>query len=112
MPRGTPIKEQKTEGVAAKNPVVEENLTAGTQANVETSVKQDMKKNVEISAKNNSGLPFNMKNGLVSVCSKTRSLKSITAKTGKVIQFDKDGNATVELEDALYLKGCNGFEFK
>lgn len=121
MTKGTP-KGQK-EGATTKS-VVKENLTTGNDAQPveessketstvkENSTAETKQKEENTSKEKNNGMPFEIKDGLVTVISKTRAEKSITAKTGKVIQFDKDGKASVELEDALYLKECPGFEFK
>ena len=51
-------------------------------------------------------------NGRVAIVSKARAGKKIIAKTGEVVEFDKDGKASVRAEDAVYLAACAGFEFE
>ena len=62
--------------------------------------------------KSDGGLPFTAKDGRVAIASKARAGKKIIAKTGDVIEFDKDGKASVRAEDAVYLAACAGFEFE
>ena len=57
-------------------------------------------------------LPFEVKDGMVEVVSVKRAGKSVYATTGNLITFDKDGNATVLLADALHFLNVPGFEFK
>jgi hypothetical protein len=47
--------------------------------------------------------------GKVAVVSKRRKGKTIFAVSGKPIVFDNEGKATVNEEDALYLKSCPDF---
>jgi hypothetical protein len=47
--------------------------------------------------------------GKVAVVSESRKGKTIFAVSGEPIVFDNEGKATVNEEDALYLKNCPGF---
>jgi hypothetical protein len=47
--------------------------------------------------------------GKVTVFSESRKGKTIIAVSGEPIVFDDEGKATVNEEDALYLKTCPGF---
>jgi hypothetical protein len=47
--------------------------------------------------------------GKVAVVSESRRGKTIFAVSGDPIVFDNEGKATVNEEDALYLKSCPGF---
>lgn len=67
---------------------------------------------VETKTENKSGLPFTVKDGLVTVVSVKRAGKSVIGSSGDVIKFDDKGVATVKLEDALHFQKIPGFEFK
>ena len=62
--------------------------------------------------KSDGGLPYTVKDGRVAIASKARAGKKIIAKTGEIIEFDKDGKASVRAEDAAYLSAIAGFEFE
>jgi hypothetical protein len=47
--------------------------------------------------------------GKAAVVSESRKGKTIIAVSGEPIVFDNEGKATVNEEDALYLKNCPGF---
>lgn len=67
---------------------------------------------VETKTENKSGLPFTVKDGLVTVVSVKRAGKSVIGSSGDVIKFDDKGIATVKLEDALHFQKIPDFEFK
>lgn len=111
MPRSAISKTEK-EDVA--DSTVAKNATVEKSARVESS-EEKIKMN-EVATKEN--VDSNKKafsvnqNGKVSINSKSRAGKSIIATTGEIITFDKDGNAEVDVRDALYLKNINDFSVK
>lgn len=84
-------------------------VAAASNAEKQTDENQNGGNQIE---ENKSGLPFTVKDGLVEVVSKKRAGKSVYGATGKIVTFDADGKATVELADALHFKNVPGFEFK
>lgn len=84
-------------------------VAAASNAEKQTDENQNGGNQIE---ENKSGLPFTVKDGLVEVVSKKRAGKSVYGTTGKIVTFDADGKATVDLEDALHFKNVPGFEFK
>lgn len=87
-------------------PVVEKTADAAIQEEEKPAEKVTEKKK-DVS----NGMPFKVKDGVVSVVSVTRAGKTIFAVSGKAITFDADGKATVSVDDAMYLSKCSGFEF-
>ena len=85
--------------------------TVEAASNAEKQSDENQKSENQIE-ENKSGLPFTVKDGLVEVVSKKRAGKSVYGATGKIVTFDADGNATVDLADALHFKNVPGFEFK
>lgn len=85
--------------------------TVEAASNAEKQSDENQKSENQIEEKK-SGLPFTVKDGLVEVVSKKRAGKSVYGATGKIVTFDADGKATVEIADALHFKNVPGFEFK
>lgn len=85
--------------------------TVEAASNAEKQTDENQKSENQIEEKK-SGLPFTVKDGLVEVVSKKRAGKSVYGATGKIVTFDADGKATVEIADALHFKNVPGFEFK
>lgn len=111
MPRIAMPKEQK-EGIANAGSVVSKKEITEPEKLAE---KSSEKNNVGVDTKETkteNKNPFLIKDGKVLVVSKIRAGKSIIATTGKVVQFDTDGRAEVDIADALYLKNIAGFYFK
>ena len=60
----------------------------------------------------NNGLPFKVVDGIVSIVCEKRAGKTIVATTGEKIVFDKNGNADVLFDDALYFQHFTDVKFK
>lgn len=92
---------------AKAEPAAQASSATAAQASSESKAEAE-----PAAEKSDGGLPFTAKDGRVAIASKARAGKKIIAKTGEVIEFDKDGKASVRAEDAAYLSAIAGFEFE
>lgn len=112
-----PAKSTATIDTKSKNTAAEVRKTTVAVETEKVADKADkMKTEKETAAADaadkNNGLPFIVKDGKVSVLSERRAGKTVYAVSGTPIVFDAEGNATISVEDAMYLHKCPGFSFK
>lgn len=126
----------ETDPTLVNTSVDNETVTAGSEAEVETTADEtggasdetddetgetdgayddedgDTEK-VKQEPKTGTGFQFNVSSdGFVEVISEKRAGKSVTGATGEIITFDDKGYAKVKLEDAIHFSQVPGFSFK
>ena len=101
----------ETQGDVANETEKAASSETAAQASSASAEKAASSKDAE-TAEKAGGLPYTVKDGRVAIASKARAGKKIIAKTGEIIEFDKDGKASVRAEDAAYLSAIAGFEFE
>lgn len=101
---GSTNKVEKTDFVESENTSASE-LNNDSSVEVKTTAEIDSDEN----KKSKSEL-LNVKNFVV--INKEKANCKIIAASGKVIEFDNEGKATVELIDALHLKQFDCYEIK
>ena len=122
----------ETDPALVNTGVDNETVTAGSEAEVETTADEtggasdetddstgetdddegDPEK-VKQEPKTGTGFQFNVSSdGFVEVISEKRAGKSVTGATGDIITFDDKGYAKVKLEDAIHFSQVPGFSFK
>ena len=122
----------ETDPTLVNTSVDNETVTAGSEAEVETTADEtggasdetddstdetddddDPEKVKQQEPKTGTGFQFNVSSdGFVEVISKKRAGKSVTGATGDIITFDDKGYAKVKLEDAVHFSQVPGFSFK
>lgn len=122
----------ETDPTLVNTSVDNETVTAGSEAEVETTANEtggasdetddstgetdddeDDPEKVKQEPKTGTGFQFNVSSdGFVEVISEKRAGKSVTGATGEIITFDDKGYAKVKLEDAIHFSQVPGFSFK
>lgn len=123
----------ETDPTLVNTSVDNETVTAGSEAEVETTADEtggasdetddstdetdddddDPEKVKQQEPKTGTGFQFNVSSdGFVEVISEKRAGKSVTGATGEIITFDDKGYAKVKLEDAIHFSQVPGFSFK
>lgn len=123
----------ETDPTLVNTSVDNETVTAGSEAEVETTADKtggasdetddstdetdddddDPEKVKQQEPKTGTGFQFNVSSdGFVEVISEKRAGKAVTGATGEIITFDDKGYAKVKLEDAIHFSQVPGFSFK